>query len=360
MKTRQKLINLLPLLMAMILAACSLPSSTTPSGSARAWVDQPVTNALLPLAPFTIRVHASRPGGGIVKMSILVNSVEVGSGVTDPAAAIVTIDSDWTPATPGVYTIQAVAMGADGQTPSDVARVCVTALTDSRPVLGFLGDCTSSSRVPALSSPTFTLLPATATFTAQPNVTDTTAPTATASATETNTPQLSPFVIPHVNAFCRKGPGTLYDQVTVLQKGTSYNATGRNSPNTTDLWWLVQAPGSKDCWVGNSTVDTQGPVEQLAIVQAPPLPSPPGNFANTFVCNLKSKIWGVALTWVETGGETGYRIYMNGALLTSVDKSQTGYKDTNPPLGVDLVYDLEAYNGNGVAPRVSTSVPACK
>jgi hypothetical protein len=355
MKTRQKLLSLLPLLMVIILAACSLPTSPTLSLSARAWVDQPVTNALLPLAPFTIRVHASRPGGGIVKMSILVNSVEVGFGATDPAAAIVTVDSDWTPAAPGVYTIQAVAMGADGQTPSDVARVCVTALTDARPLPGFLGDC-SSSRLPALPSATVTLPPvtATATFTATPASTDTLTPTATATA------QLAPFVIPHVNAFCRKGPGTLYDQVTVLLKGTSYNATARNSQSSTDLWWLVQAPGSKDCWVGNSTVDTQGPVEQLAIVQAPPLPTTPGNFGNTYVCDLKSKIWGVSLSWVETGGETGYRIYQNGALLTSVDKSQTTYKDTNPPLGVDLVYELEAFNVNGVAPRSSTSVPACK
>jgi hypothetical protein len=355
MTTDQKLLRLSTLLIALILAACSLPITPTVSVSARAWVDQPVTNALLPLAPFTIRVHASRPGGGIVKMSILVNSVEVGFGATDPAAAIVTVESDWTPSAPGVYTIQAVAMGVDGQTPSEVARVCVTALTDSRPLPGFLGDC-SSSRVPSLPSPTFTLLPATATFTAQPVSTDTPTPADTSTATA----QLAPFVIPHVNAFCRIGPGTLYNQVTVLLKGTSYNAIGRNSQGSTDLWWLVQAPGSKDCWVGDANVDKQGSVEQLAIVQAPPLPITPGNFGNTFVCNLKSKIWGVALTWVETGGETGYHIYRNGALLTSVDKSQTTYKDINPPLGVNLVYQLEAYNGKGVAPRSSTSVPACK
>jgi hypothetical protein len=355
MTTKKKLLSLSTLLIVLILVACSLPTSPTISVGARAWVDQPETNALLPLAPFTIRVHASRPGGGIVKMSILVNSVEVGSGVTDPTAAIVTIDSDWTPAAPGVYSIQAVAMGVEGQTPSDVARVCVTALTDARPLPGFLGDC-SSSRPPALPSATLTLPPATGTaiFTATPVVTDTTTPTDTATA------QLAPFVIPHVNAFCRKGPGTLYDQVTVLQKGTPYNASGRNSQSSTDLWWLVQAPGSNDCWVGNANVDTQGPVETLAVVLAPPLPTPPGNFGNTFVCNLKSKIWGVALSWVETGGETGYRIYRNGALLTSVDKSQTTYKDINPPLDVDLVYQLEAYNGYGVAPRSSTSVPACK
>jgi hypothetical protein len=352
MKTKQKFLNLSTLLLAVFLAACNLPASVTPSAAAHAWVDQPVMNAVLPLAPFNIQVHASRPGGGIVKMSILVNSVEVGNGGTDPAEATVSINADWTPAAPGLYSIQAVAMGVEGITTSDTVRVCVSAITGAGSLPGVLGDCTGS-RVPALPSATLTLEPA-AIITATPAATDTATPTDTATA------QLAPFVIPHVNAFCRKGPGTLYDQVTVLLKGTSYNATGRNGQNSSDQWWLVQAPGNTVCWVGDSNVDKQGPVDQLAIVQAPPLPSPPGNFGNTYVCNLKSKIWGVALTWVETGGETGYRIYRNGELIKTVDKSQTSYKDVNPPLGVDVLYELEAFNGYGVAPRSSTSVPACK
>ena len=71
-------------------------------------------------------------------------------------------------------------------------------------------------------------------------------PTVSATGTAIPTGQLSPQVIPTLNAFCRKGPGTLYDQVTVLQDGTAYTVIGRDSLNT---WWEIQLPGSQSCWV---------------------------------------------------------------------------------------------------------------
>ena len=174
----------------------------------------------------------------------------------------------------------------------------------------------------------------------------------------TNTPtvQFAPQVIPNVNAYCRKGPGTLYDQVTVLQMGTAYNVIGRDSQNT---WWQVQAPGNPDCWVGNANVSRQGPVEQAVIVQGLFLPETPTSFVNTFVCDAKLKTLGVNFNWAASQGVTGYRVYRNGILLATVAASGISYHD-DAPVEVDLVYELEAFNNNGVAARASTSVPACK
>jgi uncharacterized protein YgiM (DUF1202 family) len=174
--------------------------------------------------------------------------------------------------------------------------------------------------------------------------------------TDTPTAQLAAVVIPTLNAYCRKGPGTLYDQVMVLQKGTAYNVIGRDSLNS---WWQIQATGSNACWVGDANVSKQGPVEQAAIVQGAPLPGTPGNFVSSFVCNLKSKTLGVSFNWAGVPVVTGYRIYQNGSLLTTVAGNLTTYHEA-APLGVDLVYELEAFNAYGVAPRSSTNVPACK
>ena len=41
-----------------------------------------------------------------------------------------------------------------------------------------------------------------------------------------------------------------------------------------------------------------------------------------------------------------------------VGPSVTAYHD-DAPLGVNLVYELEAFNDFGVAARISTNVPAC-
>ena len=174
--------------------------------------------------------------------------------------------------------------------------------------------------------------------------------------TDTPTAQLAAVVIPTLNAFCRKGPGTLYDQVMVLQKGTAYNVIGRDSLNS---WWQIQTTGSNTCWVGDANVSKQGPVEQAAIVQGAPLPGTPGNFVSSFVCNLKSKTLGVSFNWAGEAGVTGYRIYQNGSLLTTVAGNLTTYHEA-APLGMDLVYELEAFNAYGVAARSSTNVPACK
>ena len=86
-------------------------------------------------------------------------------------------------------------------------------------------------------------------------------------------------MIPSINAYCRKGPGTDYYEITYLQQGTAYNVVGRNSLNT---WWLVQAPGNVTCWMGDPGATQQGPVDQAAIALVPAFTGDPGHICGFY------------------------------------------------------------------------------
>jgi hypothetical protein len=163
-------------------------------------------------------------------------------------------------------------------------------------------------------------------------------------------------VIPNLNAYCRKGPGAGYHAITFLFKGTTYNVIGRDSLNS---WWLIEAPGKVNCWVMDTSVNKQGALGQVSIVQGQPLPGMPAQFVNSFVCDVTLKTLGVSLNWAAVANATNYRIYRNGSQLTDVGSDVSFYHD-DAPLGVTLVYELEAFNDYGVGPRSSTTVQACE
>ena len=226
----------------------------------------------------------------------------------------------------------------------------------------------TASPVPIVPTETATAVPTVA-ETATPTVAATVAPTATtvptvAATSAPGTPAAVPTpqsssaaqVVPTLNAYCRKGPGTSYDAITFLLTGSAYNVTGRNSLNN---WWQVQAPGNVSCWVGDATVTKQGAVEQVAIVQTPALPGVPADFVNSYVCDTVLKTLGVSFNWAAATNVTAYNLYRNGDLLTQLGPDLTSYHDA-APLGENLVYELEAFNTYGVAARVSTNVPACQ
>ncbi len=162
-------------------------------------------------------------------------------------------------------------------------------------------------------------------------------------------------MIPSFNPYCRKGPAANYHAITFLIKGTTYNVIGRDSASS---WWQVQAPGNVTCWVAGTDVTRQGAVEQVAIAQAPPLPGMPVPFVSSYVCNSSNRTLGVSLNWVAAPNVIGYRIFRNGTQVADVDSTMTSFHD-DAPLGVSLVYELQAYNDNGEAPILSTNVPSC-
>ena len=175
--------------------------------------------------------------------------------------------------------------------------------------------------------------------------------------TPTSTTPAAPQLTLTENANCRKGPGTAYNVVTSFVKGKILDAAGRNDSNT---WWLVKIPDGGACWVSDSTAGKSGPVEQLAIVPAPPLPDAPSKLVSSFTCDAKKTMTlSVTLNWATVAGATGFNIYRNGSLLTSVGSGVTSYTD-NAPMGLDLTYAVEAVNADGHSGQVTTSVPACK
>ena len=115
--------------------------------------------------------------------------------------------------------------------------------------------------------------PLTATQTDAPTPTATPLPSATETSIPTPTP-VSPTPIPgavvSMNAWCRRGPGTIYPGISYLNIGEQVTLVGRNPEAT---WWLVQKnDGSQNCWGSAAVIDLRGESSGLAIVDAPPTP----------------------------------------------------------------------------------------
>ena len=219
----------------------------------------------------------------------------------------------------------------------------------------------SASATAPLQASQNTVVPTT-TFTLVPSMTDTATlvptytPTLTATEPPTPTFELTPQVNPGMNAYCRKGPGTYYYAITFLQAGTNYNLIGQNGLNT---WWLVQVGKKVTCWIGDPTSVMTGPVWDVPILTFPPLPRVPTSFTGKITCHSVQNILYVSLVWDAQDDATGFHLFLNGKLLSNLDLRPTNYQDNSPPFGVDLNYELEAYNDYGVSPRVSVSFPFC-
>ena len=114
------------LLAALCLASCNSAVLSTSSGGMRAWLDQPLNGSTLPLAPFTLRLHASHKGGGIVSVGFRVNDIVMGETPVDSTQDPVSIDYEWNPSVNGEYVIMAIARDASGnEVQSEAAQVCV-------------------------------------------------------------------------------------------------------------------------------------------------------------------------------------------------------------------------------------------
>jgi hypothetical protein len=205
-------------------------------------------------------------------------------------------------------------------------------------------------------APTATTAPA-ATATPAPVPTDTPAPTATPApaATDTLAPtaQVAPQVTVSLNAYCRKGPGTGYFSLAILQKGNTYNVVGRNDTNT---WFLVQASNTITCWEGDSKATLLGPVTEAPGVLVPPVPAMPASFDRVPAC---AGDLNVTLRWAPVDGATGYSIYRNGAHLVSVAAGVTTFYDQDAPMDIDLLYEVQAFNDYGASASNTTNVSAC-
>jgi hypothetical protein len=191
------------------------------------------------------------------------------------------------------------------------------------------------------------------------------------------------------NANCRIGPGTAYDVVTSLIEKQEVLLKGRNSDNS---WWWALLPDSRaHCWVSDSVVEVIGPVVELPIIAAPPLPtdvpkytpmpptpkpptpkqptpkpptpqpSPPAAPTKLVISSrtCSDKAYSVTLSWKDNAGnELGYRVYREAQLIAKLKANATKYKD-NPPGSGPYTYNVEAFNEAGASGRPSVHEEGC-
>ena len=80
-------------------------------------------------------------------------------------------------------------------------------------------------------------------------------------ATETSTGAKAVVNAPLVNV--RKGPGTDYDVVATVDRGTEMDILGKNAAGT---WWNVCCVNNTEsAWIINEYVDTDGPVDSVPV-----------------------------------------------------------------------------------------------
>jgi hypothetical protein len=168
------------------------------------------------------------------------------------------------------------------------------------------------------------------------------------------------------NANCRRGPGTIYDVVTSLQQGQVVQVDGQ-SAGEPRWWWIVLPEGAGHCWVSSSTMEVEGPLDQVPVIAAPPtptpvpqpvLPEPPQQLHIAGeVCN--AQVYQVSLGWLDAAGnEQGYRVFRDGQLIATLGANATGYTDTPPNLS-GHTYAVEAFNAAGASSRPSVQEDGC-
>ena len=113
--------------------------------------------------------------------------------------------------------------------------------------------------------------------------------TATATITPTHTPTptsteftCAPSLTVSQNAFCRSGPGTLYDVITGYTPGTVLVINGQNLDETLK-WWRVSIPNTfSSCWLSDSLVEHGEDAFCVQKLADPPTPTPSPTSTSTF------------------------------------------------------------------------------
>lgn len=227
-----------------------------------AWIDFPLHNSNLPLAPLTILAHATH-ASGVAGINFYVDgeqiaAVSLGGNLLESASV------EWTPPATGSYTIEVLGVDAAGE-PGNRAQSIV--------LIGGKATGTSAALLPI---ETITITPSLTESLITATITGTLTPTGekpgiTPSATP-ETPQAAsePSATANQSANCRTGPITIFPAVDYLLQGEQALITGRLADNS---WLLVLPSGNVSaCWVSNSVVSVIGDLEVVPIVPPPPLP----------------------------------------------------------------------------------------
>ncbi len=118
----------------------------------------------------------------------------------------------------------------------------------------------------------------TATFTPEPTAvapvaeaSATSAPVPEPTATDTPAPQQAKAVITNAQANVRTGPGTNYALAGALERGAEFEIVGKNPAGD---WWQLCCLNGQKVWIADFLVDTNGPLDGVAVVTDTPAPPP--------------------------------------------------------------------------------------
>ena len=210
-------------------------------GGPQAWIDAPLDNTTVPLAPLTITAHASA-AGGVASIEFTIDDQSLTSVKTANGGRLEWRAVEWTPPGPGTYRIGARGVGNDGAT-GPLATSMVTVSGEAVLPVPLPGPVTATAVTPTVTATPVTVTPIT--------------PEAPA----------APGVVGKMNANCREGPGTSWDIYGNLLEEQHAELKGRLADNT---WLLIHLVGrSLNCWIATSVVDVQGDLDEVAVVPAP-------------------------------------------------------------------------------------------
>lgn len=118
-------------------------------------------------------------------------------------------------------------------------------------------------------------------------------------------------------------------------------------PNKTTKYTLLAMSGNQE-------------EEAFVTIEVEILPEPPeapARLSFERVCN--AKIYRITLTWLDRAdNETGYRVYRDGVLITTLSENAISYVD-NPPFGGPYTYAVEAFNEGGASSQATVKPEKC-
>jgi len=242
----------LPVAIAAAFSLVILYSCAPAGAGPQAWIDAPLDNTTVPLAPLTITAHASA-AGGVASIEFTIDDQSYKSVRTNNGGRLEWRAVEWTPPGPGSYRIGARGVGNDGST-GPLATSVVT-IADQ-----MAQDEEEEEDIQVELPPPDELPPAVSSDAAE-------------EPPEPEPVAEVPIAVARMNANCREGPGTSWDVYGNLLAKQRADLKGRLADNT---WLLVHLLGrSLNCWIATSVVDVQGDLDEVAIVPAPLPPAPP-------------------------------------------------------------------------------------
>ena len=220
---------LLIFLLVWIIGGCSTADNLE-TGTLAAWIDAPLHESTIPLAPYQIIAHGSDQDK-IQMIEILINGELLDRiPAADAGNQLQTFHADWIPPAPGDYLIEVRAKNGNEEW-SETARAQVTVEDVKLPTAADL-----------------TLIP-------------------TENPAEAIT-ICSPEITALMNTTCRQGPSPYNIPIAYLIEGDIALIKGQNQDAS---WWVVLLDTEADaCWVAGQTVQANCLNDTIEVLDSPP------------------------------------------------------------------------------------------